>query len=364
MHTNSLPPSDRTETPDPVTPSPARLPTLPNPNRIPGDIVNKATAELPDNQRSAIRRLHAYYVENGLSIEETARLIRMSGTSLSLILRGKYPADLANVVSKIDGFFALQDKRSQGRKIEFIPTALTKRIWSVCDAALEFQRIAFVIGDGQIGKTESLEAYQRAHNYGSTIYVSVPTGGALTDFLIVFAEKLRISTTLRYADLRRRCIEAFDSRMLLIVDEASRCVPQSHFVDRRIQTIEFIRELFDERKCGVVICATRAFQDAMEKGAVAKLLEQTKRRRLCSLQLPSRPTREDLNTFSHAHGLPPSSGKARELEDQMVSAEALGMWLTLLRMASKVATQRKQKLEWAHVLSAHAGLEALEQGTA
>lgn len=44
--------------------------------------------------------------------------------------------------------------------------------------------------------------------------------------------------------------------------------------------------------------------------------------------------------------------------------EALGMWLTLLRMAGKIAAQRKAKLEWAHVLSAHAGLVQLESGAA
>ena len=58
--------------------------------------------------------------------------------------------------------------------------------------------------------------------------------------------------------------------------------------------------------------------------------------------------------------MPPSEGQARLLEKAMVENEALGMWLTLLRMASKIASQRKVKLQWAHVLSAHAGLKALE----
>jgi hypothetical protein len=328
--------------------------------RIPGDIVNKATADLPDNQRSAIRRFHAHYIENDLSIEEAAKLIRLSGSTLSLVLRGKYNASLDNVVAEIDAFFDLQEKRSQGRKLQFIPTKLTERIWQVCAAALEFQRIAYIFGDSQVGKTEALEAYARTHNHGSTIYVAVPTGGALSHFLVKLAEKLRISAALRETDLRRRIIEAFDDRMLLIVDEAHRCVPQSRFVDRRIQTIEFIREIFDERKCGVVICATKAFQDAMERGALANLLKQTKRRRLCAMHLPDRATREDLNTFAAAYDLAPSSGAARELETRLIDEEALGMWLTVLRMAAKLAAQRKQKLAWAHVLSAWAGLQQLE----
>lgn len=330
--------------------------------RIPGDIVNKATADLPDQQRSAIRRFHAFYIENDLSVAEAAKLIRLSPSTLSLVLRGKYNAALDNVCTEIESFFDLQDKRATGRKMDFIHTKLTERIWSVCDAALEFQRVAFIFGESQIGKSEALLAYRSAHNHGSTIYVSMPTGGALIHFLAKLAETLRIPTQLHRADMRRRIIESFDDRMLLIVDEAHQSIPQVGMKSRApLQTIEFIRELFDESKCGLVICATNIFKDAMERDvAISKVFAQIKRRRLCALQLPDRPTQSDLNTFSAAYGLPPSSGPSRELETRMIDSEALGMWLTILRMAAKLASQRKQKLDWSHVLSAHAGLQALE----
>ena len=314
--------------------------------RVPGDIVNRATADLPDNQRSAIRRFHAYYIEHDLSIAEAAKLIRVAGSTLSLILNGHYPAKVDNVVAEIEGFFELSDRRSQSKKLNFIHTKLTQRIWGVCDAALEFNKIAFIWGDGQIGKTEALRAYQAAHNHGSTLYLEVPTGGTLQDFLISMAEKLRI-------------INSFDDRMVLIVDELHRTV------DRQagrpsIRTIEFIRELYNERQPGIVLCGTNVFRDEMDSGDLERILRQLKRRRLCALQLPNVPSREDLNTFAAAYGLAASAGDARKLEADMVEHEALGMWLTLLRMAAKLAATRKQKLEWAHVISANAGLQALE----
>jgi DNA transposition AAA+ family ATPase len=332
-------------------------------SRIPGDTVNKASADLPDNQRSAIRRFHAYYAEHNLSLAEAANLIRISDSSLSLLFRGKYPAKPDGIVSEIESFFELAEKRTAGRKMEFIPTRLTRRIWSVCETALEFQRIAFIFSESQIGKTEALEAYARAHNHGSTIYIAVPTGGSIAHFTAKLAEKLRIGYRGNSADLRRRIIEAFDDRMLLIVDEAHRCISQTFRVESKIQTIDFIREIFDERKCGVVICATKAFQEAMERGALEKILKQTKRRRLCALNLPDVPTREDLNSFAAAYGLQESKGPARDLENKIVADEALGMWLTILRMASKLAAQRKQKMSWDHVIAAHAGLQDLEGKT-
>lgn len=328
--------------------------------RIAGDIVNRATADLPDNQRSAIRRLHAHYIENDLSIEETAKLVNYSGPTIGLLFRGKYEGRLDSVVKEIEAFFDLQDKRAQGKKLAFIETALTQRIWKVCESALEFQKIAFIFGDQQIGKTTALKAYRDAHNHGSTIYARVPTGGSLGNFLIEMARVLRIGENYSITRLRERIKGAFDDRMLLIVDEAHACIKDRARSERSLDTINFIREIFDEKECGVVICATNVFRDAMDTGALNQILRQTKRRRLCAMQLPEVPTQSDLNTFAAAYKLPPSEGPARELEKRMVENEALGMWLTLLRMGAKLAAKGRQEMKWAHVLSAHAGLAVLE----
>lgn len=328
--------------------------------RIAGDVVNRATAELPDNQRSAIRRLHAHYVENNLTLGEVGRLVDYSDAAISTLFRGKFEGNLDNIVNAIERYFKLEEERGQSRKLDFIKTSLTERIWKVCGSALEFQKIAFIFGDYQIGKTEALIAYRNAHNHGSTIYVRMPTGGSLSNFLMALARELRIGTSLSVTRMRERIKAAFDDRMLLIVDEAHCTIREHGRSQRSVESIDFIREIFDEKKCGVVICATNVFRDAMDTGALFKILGQTKRRRLCSLQLPSMPTQGDLNTFAAAYQLPPSSGLARDLEKRMVQDEALGMWLTLLRMGAKIAGKRKEKMTWNHVLLAEAGLRELE----
>ena len=328
--------------------------------KIAGDVVNAATRELPDEQRSVIRWAHAYAAENDLSLEELGKLVRLSGTTLSLVFRGKYEAKLENVVSELASFKEITEKRAQGRKLNFIETAMTRKIFSLCDAAVEFQRVAFVFGDMQIGKTEALQEYQRTHNHGSTIYIAVPTGGALSHFLMKLAELLRITPNVTIANLRRRIIDSFDDRMLLIVDEIHRCIPKHGKSTMPLDTIEFIRELFDEKKCGVVLCGTSVFSEAMEKGAVERLLRQLKRRRLCSLRLPNTPQVRDLNTFAEAYGLEPAAGKALDLQTRMVEEEALGMWLTLLRMGAKIAAGKRSRFSWNHVIEAYSGLKILE----
>lgn len=332
--------------------------------KIPGDVVNKATQDLPDEQRSIIRQFHAHYMDNDIGLEETAKLLNMSGATVSLVFRGKYEGNLANVVAQMKKFLELHQERNKIQKLPFIKTKLSQSIFSVCHQARAFQRIAFIFGDTQIGKTTALEEYERQNNHGSTIYVSMPTGGSACYFMAELARKLRISPQQRMFELRRRIIEAFDSRMLLIVDEAHQCVDVDTKKMSMAQkfSLEFIREIFDRAHCGLVICATNLFRDAMtlRESPAFRIMQQTRRRRLCTLQLQDRPTRDDLNIFSKEYGLSPSTGDARDLETKMVDDEALGMWLTLLRMAAKIAKERRQTMEWRHVHLAYAGLKAME----
>jgi DNA transposition AAA+ family ATPase len=330
--------------------------------RVAGDVVNKATADLPDDQRSAIRRLHAHAAENDLTLSELGKLVRYDETTLHRVFHGKYEGNLPNVVTEITGFFQLYDERSKGRKLAFIETDLARKIWKLCGAALEYQRIGFIFGDTQIGKTEALKKYQADHNHGSTIYVSVPTGGSMSLFLAALARALRISPQQKEKELIRRIFEAFDDRMLLIVDEAHQCL-YSKGEARGARTMEFVRELFDARKCGVVICGTNVFRDEMDSGRFAGVLKQMKRRRLVALQLPGSPTAGDLNTIAAAYGLPVAAGESLTLQTEAIREEGLGFWLTLLRMGAKVATQNKTRMGWQHVIRAHAGSKMLEGGS-
>lgn len=326
--------------------------------RTPGDIVNRATAELPDEARTEIRWLHAYAWEHDIPLPELARLVRYDESTLSRVFNGKYEGNIDNVVAEVRGFRKLQEERNKGRKLSFIETSLTRRIWRVCAATLEFQRISFIYGDSQIGKTTALVHYRDTHNHGSTIYVRMPTGGAMTYFLSELAEALRISTKLKERDLWRRIIHSFDDRMLLIVDECH----QALLTSRRINPIEFIRELHDTTGCGVVLAGTNVFRDELNAGHLAPLMKQTTRRRLLAVQLPNVPPDKDLNTFAEAYGLPPATGEHLKLQTDFVKQDGLGMWLCLFRNAAKLAANRKTRLTWKHVGEAHAAAAAIAIG--
>lgn len=322
--------------------------------RLSGDIVYAATKELPDAQRSALRWLNDYGHSKNLTLEELGAQINYSASTLSRCLRADYAGDLAEFCRVVEAFRVLIEERNTSKAVDFIETELYKKIEQVCDLTREFQKISLIIGVTQIGKTKSLQHYLETHNHGTTRMVEMPVGGNCSDFLRRLGETLNVADGNRQT-LGERIVRAFDSRMVLIVDEADRALEQKGGGGKgSTRTLEFIRYLYDTTHCGVVLSVTDLFKNELnrERSDFAKLMEQTKRRRLFNLQLPDRPTRGDLDKFAAHYGLDPAEGPALELQSRIIRDEALGMWLTVLRMGAKVAGKRKQRMAWSHVLHA------------
>jgi hypothetical protein len=168
--------------------------------------------------------------------------------------------------------------------------------------------------------------------------------------------------------------------MLLIVDEAHRCF-QSKSGTRGLDTLDFLRELWNRRQCGMLILMTNEGRDQLLKGRHKKSLEQLWRRRLQPLQLPNVPFGDDLDRFAAAYGLPPAtdepvtiriptldeSGNEKtithrdrplRLQNQVVREEGLGVWLTILQDASDTAAEQKRPITWGAVIKAHAMAQA------
>lgn len=333
---------------------------------IPGDTVNRATAALPDAERSAIRWLHSHALEQGWGTPEIAAKLRKKNGSpydpntIYQIFTGSHTAGKKQIAAEIEKLRATVTARAGTDALHYIETSLTKRIWKVCDNCLIYQRIAFIFGDSQIGKTTALAEYQRTHNHGSTILVRMPAAGKMGDFLRALAAQLRISHRLSTSELKTRIKAAFDDRMILIVDEAHQGMRYRSGRSYSTEPYEFLREIHDERRCGLVIAATNVFREEIETGRQAGVLEQLSRRRLVALQLPNTPTKADLDTFATAYGLPPATGEAAELQSHTIKDQALGVWLMLLRMTAGRCHRTGKTMTWEDVTHSNDMLRKLE----
>jgi DNA transposition AAA+ family ATPase len=344
---------------------------------IPGDRVNKATADLPDEQRSLVRWLHAYYDDHDFTLDELAAKLKQpngnsySRASLYALLTGrraeegigvdKMCAAIKAFKHDIDRTERITTERGTIKRIGCVATTLAKKIWKLCHAALIYQKIVFIWSDSQIGKTFALLKYAADHNHGETIYVRVPEGGALYAFMEELAVALRISPQQKIGELRRRIIDSFDDRMLMIVDEIHNCYVTGDG-KAHVRVGEFIREIHDRTRCGVLICGTYVGQKAIFTGKQAELTKQLRRRALGKgLHLPALSTEKDLAMIAEAYGLPSAAGEALKLQKEINEADGLGVWMTHLQAASRIASKRGQTMTWAHVVKAADSLKALEK---
>jgi len=348
---------------------------------VAGDTLAKATADLPDDQRVALRWLADYCRRQNMNVTEAAALLEKNNGepynyhTLYAAFTGRREghSGLDNLTDSIEKFRRRVEESQPRQATDFIETALTKKIWSYCRRAFTQNRIGSIIGPSQIGKTVALAAYATAHNHGETRLVRMPTRGSLSDFMNEMAALYNVAPHSKHSDRRRRIIECFDEKTLLIVDECHQCVGGS--TDRALASLEFVREIHDRRKCGVVLCGTDVFRSELQKN---KVLRQLWLRGMPPLQLPVVSTQKDLDTFAREFGLTPAPDKEitisapgldgrdikhsdnpARLERDVNKDFGLGRWVAILQEARGIAKERHKPMSWGYVIFAHTQFEAL-----
>lgn len=357
---------------------------------IPGDQVKAAIADLPTDQASLIWWFSGWCRKADLSRAELGTVLKKPGgggyyshDSIIQLLGGGRIRRGENIDPLLEAIAALkkvEDARGSHITSGFIQTRLARKIYGHSMKALHRQRITYVFGDSQIGKTESLLEVQRRNPPGQVVYVETPTGGNVTHFIYALAKQFAIPTKQgAKAGLRDRVIESFDSRMLLIVDEAHRCLRPGSISG--LETFSFIRELWNRRKCGVVIALTNEGRDQFRHGPHADQLVQLWRRRITPLQLPNVPPDDDAALFAHAYGLPEApedpvtirvslyddAGRQQtqnhtdsplRLQRHVLKSEGLGVWIGILQDAGDMAAEQKKTITWGAVLKAYCQAQA------
>lgn len=343
----------------------AELPSVPGRFTITPEQVVSAVEDAPDATRQAVKWATQYCRRKGLSPHDFGAMLRQPGTdktysgdSVYQLFTGRREGgSLDRMVEAIEQLRARTEET--GARLSFwVNTSISQKITRVLRTAHERHKLSFIISESQVGKTATAEHYAQEHD--EVILVRMPTGGALTDLLAEFAVRLDLPPA-ALAHRKRQIIECFDPHTLLIVDECEEAL-----FGRRLTSLHFIREIYDRRKCGVVMLGAPAFRAAVRtEASLARLW-----RRGCHvLDLPSLPTQKDLDAFAEAYGLPPApnvtkrynipmdDGSERqieanpfELQRRVVEQDRLGHWLIILENANDMAKTLGRKVTWAAVI--------------
>ncbi len=318
-------------------------------------------------QGETIFWFHGYAMNRGLSNSELAAASGISKTAISQIFSGHYPADdWSAMCVRISQFRKMCDSEVRNAKVGFIDTEIASTVFQVCDNARHDGMPAFIYGASQIGKTKALMEYVRRANNPCVKYLRCRAGMTKSRLARLLGETchLRKLDRLSSNEIIDGVADSLDSSSLLILDEFH-MMTETVKSDVSRQLVEYIREIYDLTKCGMVTAATKVGLMDLEEGPNRLLFDQFRRRGILKVVLPDVPPVRDINAFAKAYGLPIPHGEELRFVKGLIKQRGLGVFSAYLAKAQgKVNAANKKTpgsatLDWAYFSALANGFEAL-----
>lgn len=317
--------------------------------------IGKATQE----QADLIWWLFALAKDNGWSLKRTASEVGMDSTTIYRVFNCMYNARLDKVCTKFARFKKLIDVRGNINDMPFVQTSIAKKVEQVCNAAWASQSIAMIWGDIQTGKTFALEHFAKANNHGTTKYVRMPAKAGIQMFSKEVARACYVSPESSYEGIYKRILAAIDKSNLVIVDEVHEAFT-SYLKTSAVSILEFLREIHDRTKCGMVLCMTNLGRDEIETGPLSPVLKQLSRRGVIKLQLPDTAPESDYTLIAaKTFSLPKPEGDVLEIVRTIRHKNGIGVYCHYLKMGARLAANLRQDFSWEHFAQAYNTLQAL-----
>lgn len=372
---------------------------LPSPDRfsIGRDKLNIAIANLDPEARRQVESFWSYCAQRNLGRDSLGQLLLKptrytrgskklakpqrdfySADSIYQLLTGRrmdQGTNIAPMLSAIEEFLAKVQPNT--KTAGFVETRLFREIEAYYERAVKRKRIGFIFGQMSVGKSAC--ARKIASEHSGCLYTQVATRGQLGDYLRKVAAKTVMGVRSTAANLHERVIAAIPDA--LFVDDADECF-RSLRNSWGIDTLQFIKEIYEQRERAIIIIMDNFGRDRMLKGDHAYRLGRLWRRRLEPLQLADSSYPEDLDAHAAAFGLPPApeepitvnvkwsdeAGAHEErhtdsplrLQNEIDTGAGIGVWRMLLEDAADLAEEKKKPISWGAVLKAYALFAAKE----
>ena len=301
---------------------------------------------ISDEGLESIVRLFNLGKKRGYSFDQTGALVEYSGATISRLFAGKYEGALDKVVAQIDTYLELEAERAKMKSDRFIENSIWRRVNGLCNFAITRNAIVRLTGPSQIGKTWCLKEYQRRSNK-QVCYVCIPAAPTMKLVVAAFAQAVGVNSTLRTDDARQRVARAVGRNTLFVVDELHELV-MSAGKGTAMKCVEWIREIWDNSGCGMVLCGTRSLEDdlindARMKGWLAQLDHRCQR----VASLPSRLPLEDALMAGEAYGITgPTDGVEALLATVRMNRLTSCLALTASWCAGNNKSRQRHPLTW------------------
>lgn len=313
-----------------------------------------ARGQVTEEEGEEVWWLYNYAQEHHLKEGDlAAKMKAYDKNTLYQVFRGSYGvykdgrcSSWAAVVKAIREFKKIEIEEMKKKNVGLIETEVKQTVWRCCDAALNDGMVSFIYGKTRIGKSVSLQAYQREHNHGQTIYLEMGAGWTRPRFVRELARKFGngVKATKSWA-LEDAIFDTLKRSNLLIVDEFHKALTTTG-ERNSASVLEFIRDIRDKTHCGLVLCATKVGMERFETGANKEMFEQLIGRSIIKAVLPDRPPVRDLNTIARAFELPIPTGDDLKSVKKLVGTYGLDRLFAYMQKAYAITKKDKQPMSW------------------
>ena len=313
-----------------------------------------ARGQVTEEEGEEVWWLYNYAQEHHLKEGDlAAKMKAYDKNTLYQVFRGSYGvykdgrcSSWASVVKAIREFKKIEIEEMKKKNVGLIETEVKQTVWLCCDAALNDGMVSFIYGRTRIGKSVALQAYQREHNHGQTIYLEMGSGWTRPRFVRELARKFGngVKATKSWA-LEDAIFDTLKRSNLLIVDEFHKALTTTG-ERNSASVLEFIRDIRDKTHCGLVLCATKVGMERFETGANKEMFEQLIGRSIIKAVLPDRPPVRDLNTIARAFELPIPTGDDLKSVKEFVSTNGLDRFFAYMQKTYAITKKAKQPMSW------------------
>ncbi|HAS6639294.1 AAA family ATPase [Vibrio parahaemolyticus] len=208
------------------------------------NVVSMAKQET--NQTDVLMCIKRVLESKEITAAQLAKEISVAPATLSQVLNGKYTADPAAIIEKLEKWLRLRDRRAATPNVNpgFVMTETAKLITTDLTYAQVMESIVVIFGASGVGKSETLREYQRNNNNVWMITAS-PSRSTLTECLYELAMELGLDDAPRRKGPLSRVVRnrLRKSEGLVIIDEADHL---------DYPTLEELRILQEETGVGLV----------------------------------------------------------------------------------------------------------------
>ncbi len=200
-------------------------------------------------QQELLAKVEQLKREKNISQNEVGKLMGISGTTLSQIKNGKYPADPQSIFEAMANYFGVKEKaKLTYTEIGYAPTSISTKVYDIISVCQVKGGLAVAAGDAGIGKTKAAQKFV-SDNPTSSILITVnPCLTSIKSLLKVIADRIGATPERSRDELWLAIAKKLSDGMVLIFDESQ------HLTVKCIEVLRSFSDYFNDKGQTLGIC--------------------------------------------------------------------------------------------------------------